>query len=399
VAKPDQREPSHAANLASAALERLKNRQPPEDRVVPDTGALARAKALEELLKTMDVPSALFAWKDDVQPTKTATPEEKKRGRELAEYVSKLDTKDATKLDAFLAASESKMVEVVEQARKNLGSDDGKHGWFTLPSAFLVNLKDVKTDDGLELSPDDATTARKLKSMFYRVLGRRRFALHDTGNEIDVTAYIEALVSKQMVPCFKTEERGRGFKVLVLVDRSGSMLGMKTEQAERACRTLETALRFPFVEFNVWGFQSYKMGEIDITRFKRGSMNFSDAGLKVAGATPLHHALRVAIRFMEQGSEAKQIILLTDGAPSHATRTENRFSTKTMLTYARNEIRHARRQGMNVTGVVIGDEMKDEQLAFMLGPRANWQRMETEKLGDGLVRAVSSSFVKYLHNC
>jgi len=393
-------------SLAAQALQRLKNRAPatpeapttPEDRTVPvDAGA--RTKAFERLLEVMGCPSALYSWRDDVVPDKRVTKDEKDRGRAAAEFVQNMDTRDDAKLEEFLTASESKMAEVVTRALKTLGQQMGHDGWATKNAFGKVNLRTAKVKRALgQEHEEDRSAARRLKSVFYRVLGRRRFMLHETGSEIDVSAYIEGVVSRQPVPCFRTEESGRGFKVLVLVDRSGSMLGEKTAQAERACRTLESALKFPFVDFRVWGFQSFKMGEIDITRFAPGALNLTSDDTEVAGATPLHLALRVAVRFMEEGNEAKQIIIITDGAPSHATRTGNRFATKTLMTYARDEIRFARRQGMNVTGIVIGQEMKDTQLSFMLGPPANWRRMETERLGDGLVRVVSTSFVKYLRN-
>jgi Mg-chelatase subunit ChlD len=392
-------------SLAAQALQRLKNRPatpettpPPPDRTgAPDAGT--RTRAFEKLLEVMGCPSALYSWRDDVTPDKRVTKEEKDRGRAAAEFVQGLDTRDETKLEEFLTASESKMAEVVTRALKTLGQQMGHDGWVTKNAFGKVNLRTARARKENTPQPEeDRNTARRLKAFFYRVLGRRRFTLHETGSEIDVAAYIESVVSQQPAPCFRTEESGRGFKVLVLVDRSGSMLGEKTKQAERACRTLEASLKFPFVDFYVWGFQSFKMGEIDITRFKPGALNLVSDEVEVAGATPLHLALRVAVRFMEEGSEAKQIIVITDGAPTHATRTGNRFATKTLMTYAREEIRHARRQGMNVTGVVIGQEMKDAHLSFMLGPPANWRRMETERLGEGLIRVVSSSFEKYLRN-
>jgi len=392
-------------SLAAQALQRLKNRTsttpeeapPPEDRaVLKDAGA--RSRAFEKLLEVMGCPSALYSWRDDVKPTKYPTKEEREKGQKVADFVSTLDTKDAGKLEEFLASSGTKMAEVVERAMKTLGQQMEHDGWISKNAYGKVNLKDVGVRKSEMPALEDRGSVQRLRSVFYRVLGRRRYTLHDSGSEIDVSAYIEGLVSRQSVPCFRTEQSGRGFKALVLLDRSGSMGGAKSEQAERACRTLEASLLFPFVDFHVWGFQSLKMGEIDISRFRPGRLNFSSDEAKVAGATPLHLALRVAVRFMEQGNEAKHLILITDGAPTHATRTINRFSTQSLLTHARSEIRHARRSGMSVTGIIIGDEMKDSQLSFMLGAPANWRRMKTERLGEGLVQIVASSFTKYLRN-
>lgn len=408
-----QRNATQAQSLAQQALQKLRSRAPPveqlEDHTVPDSVeappsppdpalAGARVDAFRKLLEVMDVPSSMFSWRNDVTQGKFPTADEKKRGKAAADFVSKMDTKDEAKLEEFLASSESRMAEVVERALKTLGGHMEQDGWITKNAFGKVNLKDVRGHSKLPERPEDRATTLRLRSIFYRVLGRRKHQLHETGSDLDVAAYIEGLFAAEPVPCFRAEERGRGFKALVLVDRSLSMMGLKTEQAERACRTLEAAMKFPFVDFRVWGFQSFKNGEVDITRFAPGGLDFDHQGTRVAGGTPLHLALRIGVRFMEQGNEAKQIILITDGAPSHALKSGNRFATRTLMGFAREEIRRARRIGMNVTGVIIGREMKDKELSFMLGPPTNWRRMDAERLGDGLVQLVSTSFVKYLRN-
>ena len=100
---------------------------------------------------------------------------------------------------------------------------------------------------------------------------------------------------------------------------------------------------------------------------------------------------------MTMGDEAKQIIIITDGWPSHSN-AKGKWQTKTLRRFVREEVLTARRIGMNVTGVVIGNDMNDEGLCHMLGPPTNWKRLDKHKLGDGLVQVVSSSFTKYLRN-
>lgn len=404
-----------ARNLAQQALNKQKptageksdgnlpdpdgNTEPPPSDFQPEpvsADASQRREALADLVSREGTPSALVVVADDWKPPKYPSREDDQQGKRMAKAALDAKTGDG-EMDAFLALSERKMAERVEELREVLAGQLEVEGWMTKNTFGKVNLKDVKAGRSTRLEAPDLAAANRLRALFHRVLGRRKSMLHDTGSAIDVMSYIEAQVSKQPAPCFVQEDRGRGFKVLVLIDRSSSMAGEKTREAERACKVLTRALDFPFVEFHVWGFQSHKDGELDLTRFDRRAMAFSTKEAKVGGNTPLHLALRVAVRFMELGDESKQIIVITDGWPSFASK-KGSFGTKTLSRFVRDEVLRARRVGMNVTGVVIGNDMKDANLSYMLGPQKNWKRMTAGRLGEGLVQVATSSFTKYLRN-
>lgn len=362
-----------------------------------ETNPQQRREALADLIRREDTPSALSVIADDWKESKYPRRDETDAGSKMAKAALDAKTTDA-EMGAFLALSEQKMAAKVEKLREALNRQIEVDGWLTKNAFGKVNLKDVKgSKASTKLDAHDATTVNRLRAFFYRVLGRRKTMLHEVGSVIDVMAYIESQVSQQPAPCFTQDDRGRGFKVLVLIDRSSSMAGEKTSQAERACKMLTRALDFPFVDFHVWGFQSHKDGELDLTRFDKRALAFSTKVAKVGGNTPLHLALKVAVRFMELGDESKQIIVITDGWPSYANK-RGGFSTKTLSRFVREEVLRARRVGMNVTGVVIGNDMKDSDLSYMLGSPTNWKRMTSGRLGEGLVQVVSSSFTKYLRN-
>jgi hypothetical protein len=374
---------------------------PPEFKPEPVMADLTeRFEGVKMLIADTDTPSALFMRVDDVQEGKFPSHSEKQRAIELARYVAKLNTADEAQLDQYLTGSEAAMQDIVEEAREALGVQMEVDDWITKNAFGKVNLKDVPSAHSTPLLPEDRDTVQKLRSVFFRVMGRRKSELQEQGSVIDVTAYVEALIAQQPAPCFQAEEKGRGFKVVLLIDRSGSMAGSKTAQAERACRILAKALDFPFVEFHIWGFQSIKNSELDISRFdtKRKDFTFVSKHAVVSGNTPLHLALRVVTRFMESGAESKQIICLTDGWPTHVSKKGHSYGTKTLSTFVREEVRLARRLGMNVTGVLIGKDAKDDLLSFMFGSETNWKRMSEKDFGDELVRLVSTSFVRYLRN-
>lgn len=357
----------------------------------------ARRRALSEVLATGDnTLSTLISiptdWSEKKFPPGAYETSEAKRMVKAAMELKPTDEAMAT----FLAHSEKKMAERVEEILEALGQQMEVDGWITKNALAKVNLRDVRGSSAVVLSAEDNAAMNRLRSLFFKVMCRKKWMLYEAGTAIDVGAYVGSRLSGQSEPCFRVDEPGRGFKVLVLLDRSSSMKGEKTEQAERACRVLSQALRFPFVDFHVWGFQSHNSA-LDLTRFDRATLAFSGKDSKVGGHTPLHIALRVAVRFMTMGDEAKQIIIITDGWPSHSN-ARGRWQTKTLRRFVREEVLTARRIGMNVTGVVIGNDMNDEGLSHMLGPPTNWKRMNKHALGAGLVQVVSSSFTKYLRN-
>lgn len=360
-----------------------------------------RRQALDEITESGNNTLASLSiipndWDDQkLQPSE----HEKTLAKVMVESALGMKVSDDATLNDFLARSEAATTERVEQIREALGqrTEPDVDGWMK-DGLGKVALKDVKGSQSIVLAQSDRDAVQRLRTIFYRVLGRRKYTLQESGSAIDVPSYLEGMLTGQPVPCFTSEDRGRGFKVLVLLDRSSSMSGKKTDEAERACRVVSQALSFPFVDLHVWGFQSHNTA-LNLTRFDRQTMTFTTPQSKVGGNTPMHLALRVATRFMEAGSEAKQIILITDGWPSFTTE-QGKLHPKALRGFVRAEVRHARRLGMNVTGVVIGKDksMDDAGLSSMFGPPANWKRMDSKHLGDGLVRIVSSSFTRYLRN-
>lgn len=378
------------------AAQALQNHSDPGGKPVVPT-ARQRRVALADLVRNCDTPSALSLVADDWKTPEKPSKEESDAGKTMASAALDLKTSDEA-MEKFLSYSETKMRDRVEDLRVALTKPMKVDGWITNNTLDKVNIANVTGQrQGALLPPEDLSAVQRLRALFYRVMGRRKTTLHETGSTIDVLAYVGSKVSGQLDPCFTHEERGRGFKVLVLLDRSSSMKGEKTEQVERACKILAKALAFPFVEFHVWGFQSIKDAELDITRYDTSALSFKSKRTRIEGDTPLHLALRVAARFMELGAESKQIIILTDGWPSFTSKS-GEVSPRTLTRLVREEALRARRLGVNVTGVIVGEEqtMTDKGLDYMLG--RSWKRMAAAGLGDGLVRLITSSFTKYLHH-
>jgi len=310
------------------------------------------------------------------------------------------DVKDTSKLEDALEASAAQMLRQVDKARhacKNTPNHDDSIRRDAYAKVLFTNVEpSIHRDPHLKLDDRDEDTVKRLKAMFHRVMGRRVNTLEDMGMEIDIPAYLEYRMTGMPTPCFRVDRMGRGFRTIVLIDRSSSMQGPRTAQAERACRVISKALDFPFVTRKVWGFQSWKNGEVNITRFVAGQEIFESDAASVGGTTPLHTAIRVALRDLEDGTDRKHLFVISDGFPVYARKDGYHFGTKTLMGFVRNNIMTARTKGIGVTGVMIGRDMHAKSMGFMFGPSKYWKIVSDQTFGIDLVQLVTTAFVEYL---
>jgi hypothetical protein len=354
-----------------------------------------RSKALENLVPQLEKESSPNPIEDQVSPTQYLTREEREAADQALERAMKLDVGDERSVADALGRSADEMASMVDKVLQEMRQQMTKGDWLQREALAKVVFENNKSKDlPLPLSLEDEQTVQRLRALFYRIIGRKKVALEDSGVEIDVQAYIERKLTNNQTPVFRQEGRGQGFRALILLDRSSSMQGKKTQQGQRACRIIRKALAFPFVEVSVWGFCSQEQGSITLIRYdeKKEICLANDGGM-----TPLHTAIRLGAREMKTGSEYKQLFVLTDGFPVYTRRDGKSFGTKQLLLFTHEEVRRARSRKINVTGVMIGGkEMTDKGMVFMFGSRRCWKRVREETLGKDLVGLVASSFVDYL---
>lgn len=367
--------------------------EPPE----VQAGVEDRSKAMQ------DVIDRLGAAGKDVTSEVTES-KYKRRGEEAlanrrAKAAINADVKDSGKLEDALEASSAAMINIVNKARHSTKNSPNHDDSIRRDAYAKVVFKDVEpsihSDPHARIESDEDTVAR-LRAMFHRVMGRRSNRLEEAGSRIDIPAYIEREMTQEPLPVFRVERFGRGFKTLVLIDRSSSMQGRRTERAERACRVISRALDFPFVTRKVWGFQSWDDGEVAITRFRAGQEVFESDSAMVGGTTPLHTAIRVALRELEDGTDRKHLFVISDGFPVFARRDGASFGTKTLMGFVRGNVMSARQKGIGVTGVMIGRDVHDKAMSFMFGPQKYWRVMGEDTFGTDLVQLVTGAFIEYL---
>jgi len=329
------------------------------------------------------------------------------RSAALAAAALRAPVRDDHKLDQMLERSSERMQQRLDDIRREIRQRPHHDVWLQKDAMAKVRLIDEPRTRNAQLSWRDRQAVVRLQTQLIRVMGRRRTTLEDQGAELDVGAYIERRTTGLPVPCFRANALNRGFRSLLLLDRSSSMSHSKMLQCQRAHTIISRALRFPFVDSIVWGFSSQTAGEVSITRYSsRTDAPLSRAGPGGGGGTPLHLAIRLAARELLSGTAIGHLFLVTDGFPTYARRDGRKFGTPQLMRFVREEVRRARAQGVGVTGILLGSrilpgaparfDLTPQQLAYMFGPQRFWRMVRPERIDTDLVELVASSFVRFV---
>lgn len=370
-----------------------------------------RTQALQELVESMDERPQKAPDDDSVKPSDFASSRDRAQAQATVNDALNAPMKDQGKFEDALNHSKAEMEEIVEKVRNHVRRAHDSDEWLRKDAHAKVVIRDVTHADvktEVTISPEDRDVITRLRTQFIRVMGKKQFELEDIGSEIDVLAYIERKLTGIPGPVFRGERTGRGFRGLLLLDRSGSMKGANTRNAERAARVINRALRFPFVTTETWGFQSLEGGQLDLTRYAPDVEVFDTERSGVGGATPLHIAIRVATRHLERVQDKRHIFVVTDGAPTWVTRDGKHVKRMALMKNVRENIVEARSKGINVVGVMIRERggmgsqlyddtrVSDAEMRFMFGRQKSWRVVNSKTFGRDLVGLVSSAFVEYL---
>lgn len=370
-----------------------------------DSSFGARADALETLSNSFVSPASQSDKVDLVQPPKHSPLGAEEQAHQ--EAIQAINT-NPSDLEASFQEQKGKMAEAFEEIQEKvsqIGAEE-KSSYAELKARVItlrITAEDVLpaaySGDDLE----DSNAVARMQAFFQRVRGRRRRILDETGTEPDIEAAIQRRVLVRPDPVYRGSVPGRGFKAMLLLDRSGSMSESKLYQCYRAQKMIRKALDFPFVELLVWGFNGPESGTVLLTQFDAdvSSMEVKKHLAPVRGATPLHAALHVARHSMQSGNEKKHIFILTDGAPMFWRWDGEPVATGVVRKQVREEVLSARRNGIGVTALIVRDAhglpdgLNTRALERMFG-YGMWQILDKDNFGFAVSDTVMKSFSRYL---
>ncbi len=332
------------------------------------------------------------------------------------------DISDLDALDAKLGDDEpdADMAAALHQLQVGM-ADKSKDSLLTAQAKALIRVidvrpQDVEHDPGIELNEDERFAVNRMRSAFFRALGRQKSKRSPDGNVVDVQALIQYRQDHQDPDVFEGEAVQQGFAYSILCDMSGSMAGTFSSVCH-AVEMLKQSLKFPFVVGNLWGFRGgtvdgsvwmYRydktcIGYTGSTTIKSNYGNYMKLPIECGGLTPMHSAVNVSVthlwKHLSPGM-AKRLFLLTDGSPMHTRVGGGGFSPEYLRQLVAKEINTARQHNIQVYTLIIGsDSIPDDDCKKMFGASRFWKK--TERVGQNsvdrvLARLVLENFTKYI---
>lgn len=260
----------------------------------------------------------------------------------------------------------------------------------------------------------------RMRSVFFRMLGRQKARRESSGLGIDIDAAIQYDIEPNNPEVFEQEHNNQGFAYITLCDMSGSMNGIPFSQVCLATEMLKQSLRFPFVDGTMWGFRSgvSASSEVWIYRYDKkcdgyqGTARTTSRGssrtypVQCGGLTPMHTAIRVAVRHLlnhVSSGMAKRLFLLTDGSPQSVKTNGNGLPYWVLQQYVAKEIQWARQRGIQVYTLVIGSALDEKECRQMFGDPKYWIMSDPRGSHDqtvdrALQNLVIKNFEKYLRS-
>lgn len=267
--------------------------------------------------------------------------------------------------------------------------------------AIFVKIEPGDVDE-LVLREEDKRLINVLKHSFTRLMGRKKQVLSTDGTLLDPQAYIDLMNGSADTDIFIEEESAKGFSAILLLDMSGSMKS-KWDAVARACKVVAKAMKFPFSKLEVWGFTTAPNGTAVVLQFQDTEKGYLGSDFEnIWGLTPLHIAVEVSLRRLRtMPGSTQHLIVLTDGFPTHMSADRTRVAqTSDLFAEVARQISSGRKRGVNVVGLISGDEIDDISADTMFGNRRFWTRVPNNpnELFNALVGVVKKAFVGFLRS-
>lgn len=305
----------------------------------------------------------------------------------------------------FLDGQEAAGLNVVQQIQKamnslpHLGNFKSDEDYLRKAVRSELSVLNVKRGDLMPmiLDPNDQAEVSRWRTRFQRVYGSTRQRLEEVGHELCTDAYIQQRLSGHPLEPYYHEVSGRGFRVTLLIDMSGSTRGIARE-IERLAIGLQQAMDFPFVHLRAMGFQQTEPGKVDVIVYPPRPPGLRSATALVQGATPLSHAISVAAQWMKDRQDDRSIFLLSDGRPAFTLKDSKAGSLpeQTLMTWTKEAVEQAAIARIKTYAFMIGNDVpSDEEMTFMFGPR-RWRKISSANIFKESFAFITDQFLKFV---
>lgn len=326
-----------------------------------------------------------------------------------------IDVKDQEEVETALDQAEDDQLQKVQVLQKKMATVqqqrmDDDDGAASRRVKAELRFADVKRADIVprDMTPEEKAAAQHWRRHFQKVMGAMRRRVSPMGYELVTPLYIHQKLNNQPLICYRRPQTGRGFRLKILIDLSGSMWGHKFEQVQRLYSVLQYALDFPFVHMDVMGFYSEEKGVVNIVRYEKGVKGLLSAKSKPGGITPLSHAIQVAGMDLVGCKHESFLFVLSDGEPVYRLKNSGdkgrqAFVNKNMLVnWTADAVRELQRHRVKTHCFMIGhghgyDIPSKEELDRMFG-RTFWGKVESETLFRDSFDFLRDQFLRFLRS-
>lgn len=242
---------------------------------------------------------------------------------------------------------------------------------------------------------DDITTE------FSRIYGRKRHRRSETGQELDIDAFIDTEIQNSCEMDVMVEELLEiGFNCSVVLDLSMSMVPHKLEICRNVGLTLWKSLdeiqdMGMDVNFEIIGYGGGTMGDDVLIR----QCESIDDVRRLAHhpsycTTPTWHGVNWARSHMRQYEGDKVMVIITDGTPTGIKSNGDELSEGKALRYTRREIKEARQMGIEVFTLGIDVSLDDNTMRRVYG---EYENVDSEKeAGDLFLEFIRDSVREHM---
>ena len=227
------------------------------------------------------------------------------------------DLKDPNKLtnddlDDMLNKSKEKGSKIVNEMFESIkNSGDLKK----IPKNTCI----IKRDIGKVSS--NKKIVKGMNKIFRKLMMKHGEFIDNYGDEVDVDAYVEGLVSgNDMSNCRINKKPIHGVSIVISIDGSSSMEGNRIKNARNLVATMYKSIKTidnVDIRANVWAGNSY--GITGITEINNeDDIKYITSSRREFFSTPIHTALDYSTNMIKHMKGArKMIIIITDGVPNH----------------------------------------------------------------------------------
>ena len=197
------------------------------------------------------------------------------------------------------------------------------------------------------------------------------------------------------MPTFRHDTAGRGFRLTLLVDMSGSMCYHFSE-VEKLTQVLQKSMDFPFVHIDVMGFNSTAPGSVNMYMFPKKARGLVSSLSRAEGVTPIPHAVQVAGRSLKGSRDERHLFVLSDGVPIYQTQNGRSVSQNKLENWTRENVGRLRSQNISVWCFMAGRSIpSDKSMNNMFGNRS-WQKIDTDDIYTDSFNFITKRFLRYL---